>query len=77
MLVECDRVLNYGQQNPAVLYMRSKALTGMKMYGPALSVYRSARALLPRAQAFVAASTALAIGRRGHRRNNACSKVPI
>ena len=63
-LVECDRVLNYGQQNPAVLYMRSKALTGMKQYGQALSVYRSARAQVSRAQAFEA-STALAVGQGG------------
>ncbi len=44
--------------------MRSKALTGMKAYGPALSVYKSARALLPLSQAFEP-STALVMGQGG------------
>ncbi len=61
-LNECDRVLNYDLQNPNVLYMRSQALSGIKQYGLALSVYRDARKMLPRA---VQPSTGLAVGRTG------------
>ncbi len=61
-LNECDRVLNYDLQNPNVLYMHSQALTGIKQYGLALSVYRDARKMLPRA---FQPSTGLAVGGAG------------